>query len=291
MNGAARTTAAITFVNALPTGIGWAAGIELYAEARVEIGGNASNSEPILEIPDHSRSPVIEESARTAVAQYFPNGGVRLRLSLASEIPVARGLKSSSAVSTAVLLAVARAAGARPSALEIGRASADIGRRVGVSATGALDDALAGLGSGFVLTDNTRGEVLRRTEVDPGLGVVLYVPPGPHPPSPNLTSAFSQERAAGELVASAARKGDWTTAMRLNSDLVERTMGYAYGELRARLRAHGAIASGVSGLGPTLAAIAPFDQLPELLEALPSDSAQKRIVRFRRGSSAPAEDP
>ena len=80
--------------------------------------------------------------------------------------------------------------------------------------------------------------------------------------------------------------GDWTKAMRLNTELVERTMGYAYREIRDHLEEHGAIVSGVSGLGPTLATIAPTARLPDLIRELPSDSAQKLIVAFTRGSSA-----
>lgn len=289
MKGASRTSAAITVANALPTGIGCAAGIELHVEAEVEVEPRASDSSGILETADSTRSPVVEEAVRVGLSQFFPEGRVRTRLSLTSEIPVARGLKSSSAVSTAILLAIARAAGRRPSSLDIGRASAEVGRRVGVSATGALDDALAGLDPGFVVTDNLRGELLRRSAIDPGWGVALYIPSQPHPPSPNLRSAFTRERAAGELVAAAARHGDWPTAMRLNSDLVERTMGYAYGEIRARLRAHGSIASGVSGLGPTLAAIAPFNRLPDLLPAFPQDGARKIIVHFTRPTSMAPE--
>jgi shikimate kinase len=286
MNGRARTFGAITITNALPTGIGCAAGVELPVEARVAITTSGSKGPPTLEIPGDGHTPLLEEALRLGLAQYFPERGAVARLSLRSEIPIARGLKSSSAVSTAVLLAVARAADREPTPLEIGRLSADVTRRVGVSATGALDDALAGLQPGFVVTDNVRGEVLRRTDIDPGWGVALYIPLQPHPPSPNFTSAFSATRASGEVVARAAMDGDWTKAMRLNTELVERIMGYAYREIRDHLREHGAIVSGVSGLGPTLAAIAPVARLRDLVRELPSDTAQKLIVAFTRGSSA-----
>lgn len=282
MNGTARTFGAITITNALPAGVGCAAGIALAVEARVGLTKNGSKNSPTLEIPRDCRSPVVEESLRVGLSQYFPEPGIVARLSLRSEVPVARGLKSSSAISTAVLLAVARAAGRKPSPLEIGRCSADVGRRVRVSATGALDDALAGLEPGFIVTDNVRGEVLRRTDIDPGWGVVLYIPPQRHPPSPDLASAFSKERASGELAARAAMDGDWVKAMRINTELVERTMGYSYRELREHLRSRGAIASGVSGLGPTLATIAPIDRIPDLVREFPPDRAEKRPVPFVR---------
>ncbi|MGD0588188.1 MAG: shikimate kinase [Thermoplasmata archaeon] len=290
MKGSARTTGAITIVNALPTGVGCAVGIELRAAAQVAVNRSTSSGPPILEIPPEARTSVVEESLRSGLTKYLPESGISVQLSLSSEIPVARGLKSSSAVSTAILLACARAAGRDPTALEIGLLSAEAGRRAGVSATGALDDALAGLEPGFVLTDNARGEIRGRAEVEPTWGVVLYVPAHAHPPSPNLLSAFSEEHAAGELVSRAANGGDWFTAMRLNTQLVERAMGYSYEGIRDRLRSHGALASGVSGLGPTLAAIAPTDRLAELIRALPSDDARKIVVPFTRTSSMRAPE-
>ncbi len=99
-------------------------------------------------------------------------------------------------------------------------------------------------------------------------------------------AAFSNERASGELAARAALDGNWTKAMQLNTELVERTMGYVYRDLRDHLRGHGAIASGVSGLGPTLAAIAPVARLADLVRELPADQARKLVVPFTRPSLA-----
>jgi len=284
MIGTGRASGAITVSNALSTGIGCAAGIELRVEARVELTADGPGTTPTLEIPDGIRTPVVEESLHLGLLRYFPESHALVRLSLRSEIPAARGLKSSSAVSTAILLALSSAAGRHPPSLEVGLLSADASRRAGVSATGALDDALAGLEAGFVVTDNLRGEVLRRMPVEPDWGVVLYIPSKNHPPSPNLRAAFSGERSAGELSVRAALDGDWSKAMRLNTELVERTMGYSYGEVRDRLQRHGAVASGVSGLGPTLATIAPVGLLGDLLDRLPSDDAQKLIVPFTRST-------
>jgi len=282
MNGTATASAAITITNALPTGVGCAVGIELRAEARVSVSSSGAKNASTVEIPREVRSPIVEESMRAGTSRYLPDSGVAATLVLRSEIPVARGLKSSSAVSTAILLACARAGGNEPNSLEVALLAADAGRRSGVSATGALDDALAGLDPGFVVTDNRLGKVRRRAEVDPAWGVALYVPTQAHPPSPNLVAAFREERASGELAARAANEGDWFNAMRINTELVERVMGYSYESIRDTLRSHGALASGVSGLGPALAAIAPTHRLPDLIRALPSDEAHKFIVPFTR---------
>ena len=282
MKGTARSFGAITVANALPVGIGCAAGVSLAVDAEVTVTPEGSRRAPRLEVPPESRSPLVEASLRFALSKYLPDPHAVVALSLRSEIPVGRGLKSSSAVCTAILWAIARASGREPSALEVARGSAEVGRRSGVSATGALDDALAGLESGFVVTNNARDELLRRTAIDPDWGVALYIPQRPHPPSPSVAASFAKERAAGELAARAAMDGDWPRAMRLNTELVERVMGYSYVGLRDRLRERGAIASGVSGLGPTLAVIAPRGRLPDIVREFPSDSAARRWVPFAR---------
>lgn len=291
MKGAARSFGAITIANALPTGVGCAAGIELAVEAEVSVTSDGSHDPPKVMGPTEDRYRVVDQSVRTGLARYHAHPGTVVSVALRSEIPAARGLKSSSAVSTAVILAVARAAGHEPSRLEIGRLAADAGRRSGVSATGALDDALAGLEPGFIVTDNRQDTVLRRAEIDPAWGVLLYIPEREHPPSPGLVSAFGREREAGERAARAVLEGDWATAMRINSEVVERTMRYAYRPLRERLEHHGAIASGVSGLGPTLATIARTDRLSDLAQLLPEDGAERRRVPFCRTSAEGGRPP
>jgi len=284
MIGTARTFGAISVTNALPTGVGCAVGIALPVEARVTLSDDPSSSETSLRIPDECRTAVVEATLREALSTFLDRPPSEAALALRSEIPPEKGLKSSSAISTAILLATARASHRDPDALEIGRRAATVGMRCGVSATGALDDALAGLEPGFVVTDNVRGVVLRRDRVDPSLGVGLYIPANPHPRSPTVKATFEKERADGARAARAARDGDWVGAMQLNTELVERVMGYPYRSLRERLRERGAIAVGVSGLGPALAVIAPKDRLLDLVRELPSDGARIVVASFLRST-------
>ena len=282
MIGRARTFGAITITYALPSGIGCAAGIALSVDAEVSLVPRDPPARVEHQIPPSSRTPLVEEAIRQALTRFGSGSPVEAHLSLRSEIPPGRGLKSSSAVATAVVLATARAAGRAPTLLKVARVAADAGRAAGVSATGALDDALAGLEPGFVVTDNRRDELLRRTDIDPDWGVVLYVPAQAHPPAPDLLSRFAVHRKQGELSARAAMDGDWVRAMRLNTELVERAMGYSYEKVRDRLASRGAIASGVCGLGPALAAIGPTERLSDLVAEFPPDDSERRIVAFSR---------
>jgi len=107
MRGVGRSSAAISIVNALPTGIGCAHGVRLYAAATVELQAKATMQ---IEVePDASRTPIVVRSLEATLRRLRPEAGFFARLHLDSEIPVAKGLKSSSAVATATIRAVADA--------------------------------------------------------------------------------------------------------------------------------------------------------------------------------------
>ena len=268
MHGVGRATAAVSIVNALPTGIGCALGIGLEAEVTIDLEPRPNGSETELTADPTHASPVVTTAFRLAVAKFLGGRPVLGRLVVRSAVPVARGLKSSSAVASATARAVAAAAGARDSPEEIARLSAVAARTAGVSATGAFDDALAGVQPGFVVTDNGADQLLRSGPAEPGWEAALLVPETRHRPSPEWAPAFAREGARGREAAELARAGKWWAAMECNTKLVESVIGYAYEPLRTELRAAGALAAGVSGLGPALAAIQPAARTEEVVRVL-----------------------
>ncbi len=280
MNGTGTARAAISIVNALPTGIGAAVGIDWPCRVTARLPRSDRGSAVSI-APVRSRTPLVRASAQAAL-QRFAAGARGLRLSVRSSIPVARGLKSSSAVSSAVVLAAAHAAGAEPDPSEVARLSAAVGRVTGVSATGAFDDAVAGLVPGGVVTDNRIDVELRRFSLEPTLSVALWIPRSTHPASPMVRGRFRRRPALARQAIDAALDGDWPRAMAANSELVESVLGYRYARLRAAVARKGAVASGVSGLGPTFAAIAPAGRMPQVLSALPR-SGIRRTVRLWSG--------
>lgn len=289
MRGVGQASAAATIVNALPTGVGCAIGLDLLATAEVDFVRPTGDGPRSLRIAPENRTPLVEAALRGATARYLPHRPPSGTLSIRSAIPVARGLKSSSAVASAVISAVARSAGADPPAEEVARLSAEVARASGVSATGAFDDAMAGLSFGFVLADNRTDQVLARAPAPVDWEAGILVPSPPHRPSPEWAAAFRERAEEGARVVEAARSGEWALAMRRNTELVESVLGYSYGDLRDRLRRHGAAAAGVSGLGPALVALAPRRRVPELLRVLARESGIAQRVGLRTAGTVRRE--
>lgn len=292
MRGVGQATAAITIVNALATGVGSAVGIDLAVRAEIELHPAGSNGRWDVEVAEPARTPLVIAALDVALNRFAPGSSGTGRLTLRSEIPAGRGLKSSSAVGAAIVIAVAEATDSAVSPTEVARLSAEVGRSAGVSATGAFDDALAGVSSGVVVTDNRRCELLRAYPLGEELGAALWVPPATHRPSPEWAEAFSARAGEGRVAADAALSGDWQRAMRANTELVERVLGYDYAEVRERLTRAGALAVGVTGMGPALAAIAARGMLPAVETAFPDRPGERRSVRFSlpprpRGSVRP----
>lgn len=271
MIGHGTGSGAITFLNALFTGIGAAAGIALTARSTVELEPSSTRRVELAE-PD-SDTPLVRATVMSALDAWGGEAPYAARVTVRSDIPVAKGLKSSSGVGVAVARAAGAALGHPPSPLEVARLASEVAQRIGLSATGAFDDCLAAAQPGVHVTNNLLRERLRTDPVNSHWWVVLGVPRSPHRPSPDYAERF--RRAASDAAAArvAAQRGDCLGAMRSNTMLVERIMGYEYAELRRALEGTGALACGVSGMGPALAVISP-EPMAESLRALLEASGQ-----------------
>src|SRR5207249_1163334 len=136
-------------VNAIASGSGAAFGLALRASVTVETRPETFG------VRVDTSSGVDPGLAQNAALRVLDRSGSRqgLAISVDSEIPVSRGLKSSSAVANAVVLASARALGAELEPLEVIRIGVDAALDAGVTLTGAFDDACASFFGGIVLTD------------------------------------------------------------------------------------------------------------------------------------------
>ncbi len=245
-----------TVINAIATWKGAAFGIDLKTEAEVILTNDKKIQGYIEEGGD---TTLIERCVELTLARFGSNYGAKV--STKSQIPIASGLKSSSAAANATVLATLDALGEKLlplEAIEIGvRAALD----AEVTITGAFDDACASMLGGFVITDNRKMELISRVERD---SEVLILAPEKKVFSSGTNVARS--RLIGkwvELAYKEALAGNFEKAMTLNGFLYCAALGFSTEPMRVALEA-GIEGTSLSGTGPAYTALGN----PELLDKL-----------------------
>ncbi|WP_255195674.1 shikimate kinase [Halorarius litoreus] len=171
MHGSARAPAAGTVLNALATGYGSAFAIDEYTTAEVTLDDSGEVTGEIAEAPD-ADTTLVETCVRRVVDRFGDGEGGHVRTE--SDVPMAGGLKSSSAAANATVLATLDALDADLGREDACRIGVDAAREAGVTVTGAFDDASASMLGGVTVTDNANDELLSREVLD--YSVLVYAP-------------------------------------------------------------------------------------------------------------------
>lgn len=248
MKGRGEARGAVTIVNAIAAGKGCAVGVDLRTWAEVELVSGEGIEVHLEGFPDEPK-----ELAELCVRSVLERFSVRKKaiVRTGSQIPVSRGLKSSSAAANAVILATLKALQVEMPAIDILRMNADASIRAGVSVTGAMDDAAASLLGGVVFTDNHARTLLRRERFDLSDRVVIAVPERMIRKSGLPKERIALYRSLAEEAFRLAWNGEYVKAMTLNSLIYGAALGLDQ-ELSIKALRSGAIASGISGTGPAV---------------------------------------
>ncbi|MFB0543244.1 MAG: shikimate kinase [Candidatus Bathyarchaeia archaeon] len=258
MRGRALAYGAVTIVNAIASGRGAALGIKLKTIAEVELSRERGIQVEIMGAPEED--PRLAQESVKAVLKRVGVQGYGAHVSITSEIPIARGLKSSSVASNAVVLATLAALKEEIEDMEDINLGVDASLAAGVSITGAFDDASASYFGGAVVTDNRERRIIKREEVEEDLMVVLYIPS-----QKMYTKDVNKQRLMklGGLVDEIHRlavEGRYWKAMTLNGLLYAPALGFQP-EIIIDALEEGAIAASLSGTGPSFAAVCPCDSV------------------------------
>ena len=283
MSGKAEAIAhgAATIVNAIALGQGAAFGVDLWTKAEVQLTDN-----PLVvkgEITsDQSESTLLIEKT---VGQVFRRFGVEKQfganVKTSSNIPVARGLKSSSAAANAVALATVAALAKELDDFSVVNLGVDAAFEAKVTVTGAFDDACASYFGGVVLTDNVSRKLLRRFPLPEGL-IVLF-----HVPAKKAYTAATDVKSLNHiktLVAEAfeeAQKGNFWKALTTNGSAYSSALGYDNSVATDALAA-GALSAGLCGKGPAVTAVVPKDRLDAVKLALRMHEGEILEAHFNR---------
>jgi shikimate kinase len=211
---------------------------------------------------------LIERCVELTLSHFGSTSGANV--ATMSEIPIASGLKSSSAAANAVVLATLDALGEKLEPLEAVKIGVQAAIDAKVTITGAFDDACASMLGGFVITDNKKKELLSRVERDSG---VLILAPERKVFSSDTNVARS--RLIGrwvELAYNEALDGNFEKAMTLNGFLYCAALGFSTEPMMAALEV-GIEGVSLSGTGPAYTALGS----PELLDEL--EPVWRRIGR------------
>jgi len=257
--GKAVAHGAVTVINAISCGFGAALGIDLKTEALVRLTDNPGRIDGRI-VSDPEESPLLIEKVLRRVLRHFNvESEYGAYVETRSNIPIARGLKSSSVAANAIALAAFSALGREIDDLTIVNLGVDAAIDAKVTITGAFDDACASYFGGLVITDNYQRRILKQSKVE-NYAVLVYVPP-----KKAYTASSDVERM--KLItkeAKAAHKlalsGEYWPAMTINGILHSSVLGYDPSMTLDALSA-GAVAAGLSGKGPAVATVVAKENL------------------------------
>ena len=239
---------AISLVNAIAIKKGATLGIALKVEATVEA---SSGNGIILKSKNKSLSSRLINKTVEKIVSKKDLGQNKITITLDSEIPTGYGLKSSSAISSAVALACAKIFKSKFTDQQILLAGVDASIESKVSITGAFDDACSCYYGGFNVTDNAKKKRIHFEKGPTNLVVVIFIPKNRKRGNlKNLKPLSSVFEKAWEL----ARKANYWEAMIING-LTTASILNSDPEIITSLIEKGALGASVSGNGPAVAAI------------------------------------
>ena len=252
-NGQAVAHGAVSILNAFATGKGAAMGVDLWTRARVTLQDGGGASFGIASSDEQGSGQLAIRVLDKVLEQYGYAGKLHGEVVTFSNIPIAVGLKSSSAAANAVALATASALDREPDDDVLVEIGVDASLECGVSLTGAYDDSFASLHGGAVLTDNDRRKVVKVLKIPDDLRIIILVPP-----RQTLTGNLDRHRFApikriSQLAYDAALNGQLWDALTLNGLAFSAVLGEDPRPALSAIEA-GALGAGLSGKGPAVVA-------------------------------------
>lgn len=239
---------AVSLVNAIANKKGATLGIELKVEAMVETSSGKGIS--IQSENKSLSSRLINKTVEKIVSKKDLEKN-KISITLNSEIPLGYGLKSSSAISTAVALACAKIFKPKLTDQQILLAGIDASIESKVSITGAYDDACSCYYGGFNVTDNEKRKRIHHEKIPSNLIAVIFLPKNRKRGNlKNLQTLSSVFENAWNL----ARNANYWEAMIING-LATATLLNSDTKIISSLLEKGAIGASISGNGPSIAAI------------------------------------
>jgi len=264
---------AISIVNAIATGKGAALGISKKVNAEMETShGNGI----VIEVENRLMSSRLINKVIKKIVSKNELSKTKLKISLDSEVPTGYGLKSSSAISTAVAMVCAKLFKPGMSDFEILNVGVSASIETKVSLTGAYDDACACYYGGFVVTDNYNKKIIHYEKCLNRVCAVIFIPKSRKRGNVRKLKTSSD---VFERAWNLAKKSDYWNAMILNG-LATSTILSSEPKIIPKLIENGALGASVSGNGPSIAAIAKNDDVPKIKSVFSSLEGKTTVAQI-----------
>ena len=248
---------AVSLVSAIANKKGATVGISLKVEAIVE---TSEGKGIVIQSENKSLSSRLINKTIEKIVTKKDLEKNKITVTLTSEIPTGYGLKSSSAISSAVALACAKIFKPKLTDHQILLSGVEASIESKVSITGAYDDACSCYYGGFNVTDNGKRKRIQFEKVPTNLIAVIFIPKNRKRGnlrklkilSPIFNNAW--ELAKGKKYWESMTINGLATSSILNSDP----------KIIIDLIEKGALAASVSGNGPSIAAIVKKENEPNV---------------------------
>jgi shikimate kinase len=268
MDGRASAPAAGTVLNALANGTGSAFAIDLETTAAVSIDSDGDGVVGEIDGAPDADTTLIERCVELVVEEHadaeLGDWGGRVRTE--SDVPLAAGLKSSSAAANATVFAACDALGVEVGSggtldrLEACRLGVRAAREAGVTVTGAFDDASASMLGGVTITDNSEDELLAHEAVE--WDVLVWTPPERAFSADADVAACRRIAPIADVIGELAMGGRYGAAMSINGFAFCGALEFPTAPLLEALPAVDGVS--LSGTGPSYVAVGDRHALADL---------------------------
>ncbi len=257
---------AATIVNAIALGKGAAFGVDLWTQVEVELTSEVGVFEVEI-VSDPDESTLLAERTVARVLERFNLSNFGAKVKTTSNIPAARGLKSSSVAANATALATVAALGKQLSDLDIVKIGVDAAFDAKCTITGAFDDACASYFGGGVITDNTRRQIIKQFPLPEDLVVLFHVPPEKAYTINSDVMRLQTVKPLVELAFEKVMQGNVWEALTLNG-LVYSAASNQNTTIAVDALAAGAVAAGLCGKGPAITVVTHTETADKVKAAL-----------------------
>jgi shikimate kinase len=272
---------AATIVNAIALGKGAAFGVDLWTKAEVKLTDEPHVFKAEITSDPKESTVLIEKAVQRLLQRFSLDNSFGAKIKTWSNIPIAKGLKSSSAAANATALAAMAALRKTLDDLELVKLGVDAAFDAKVTVTGAFDDACASYFGGLVFTDNLNREIVKQLPLTQDLTVLFHVPPQKAYTADSKVSRIQTAKPLVEVVYEQALKGKIWEALSLNGLIYSSALGYDASIAIDALTA-GAIAAGLCGKGPAVTAVTPKDKVDSVKAALQKYDGEILQTRLNR---------